>query len=52
LISGWLADQDCPGCGGPLLDTSEDPHTVTLECPECAYCVTWPTTDPGDKETE
>ena len=52
MISGWLADEDCPDCGGPLLDTSDSPQTITLECPECAYRTTCPATDPGDKETE
>jgi len=36
----------------PLLDTSDCLQTVTLECPECAYRVTWPVTDPSEKETE
>ena len=22
MITGWLSDDDCPDCGGPLLDTS------------------------------
>jgi uncharacterized Zn finger protein (UPF0148 family) len=52
VISGWLAGEDCPGCGGPLLDTSTGPQQVTLECPECAYRTTWMTTNPGRKETE
>jgi len=52
VTSGWLAREDCPDCGGPLLDTSDCLQTVTLECPECAYRVTWPVTDPSEKETE
>jgi hypothetical protein len=52
MTSGWLADEDCPDCGGPLLDTSDYPAHLRLECPECAYRITYPIIVPGDKETE
>ena len=52
MTSGWLAGEDCPDCGGPLLETGDCPHFLTLECPECAYRITWQTTDPAEKETE
>ena len=52
MTSGWLAGEDCPDCGGPLLETSTSPEHLTLECPECAYRVIWPVTDPSEKETE
>jgi uncharacterized Zn finger protein (UPF0148 family) len=61
MITGWLADEDCPDCGGPLLDTSTGPEVLTLACPGCGYTVTWQVTDydeliddrpagPGDQE--
>jgi uncharacterized Zn finger protein (UPF0148 family) len=60
VITGWLAGEDCPECGGPLLETSTTARFLTLECPECGYRTTWHTTDPaehdpssaGDKEAE
>ncbi len=57
MISGWLADEDCPDCGGPLLDVSTGPLLLELACPGCGYTATWHTTDhdrpatPGDQET-
>jgi len=61
VITGWLSGEDCPDCDGPLLDTSDNPALVTLECPGCGYRMTWPATgpdpqdadpaDPGDKES-
>jgi uncharacterized Zn finger protein (UPF0148 family) len=61
MITGWLADEDCPDCGGPLLDTSTGPAVLTLACPGCGYTVTWHATDhdpsgnhpaePGDQES-
>jgi len=58
VITGWLADEDCPDCGGPLLDTSTGPDFLTLACPGCCYTITWHATDhpstdparPGDQE--
>ncbi len=60
MITGWLSGEDCPDCDGPLLDTSDTPRLVTLECPGCGYRLTLPATgpdphdpdpgDPGDKE--
>jgi len=60
MISGWLADEDCPDCGGPLLDTSIGQAYLTLACPGCGYTATWHATDhdtsqdrpsaPGDQE--
>jgi uncharacterized Zn finger protein (UPF0148 family) len=61
VISGWLAGEDCPDCGGPLLETSTGPRHLVLECPGCGYRITWHTTDddhdpdladPGDQEAE
>jgi hypothetical protein len=33
MISGWLSDEDCPDCGGPLLDISTGPRLLILACP-------------------
>lgn len=58
MITGWLAPDDCPDCGGPLLDTSTDDLFLVLECPGCGYCTRWhltdpyPETDPGETEAE
>jgi hypothetical protein len=63
VITGWLAPEDCPDCGGPLLDTSTSARFLTLECPGCGYRARWyatdhdhpPTGDPawlGDEEAE
>ncbi len=59
MITGWLAGEDCPDCGGPLLETSARAEVLILECPECGYRTAWHTTDPdddpgepGDKEAE
>ena len=46
MITGWLSPEDCPDCGGPLLDTSTSPHLLTLECPGCAYHASWLITYP------
>jgi uncharacterized Zn finger protein (UPF0148 family) len=58
VISGWLAGEDCPDCGGPLLETSTGPKFLTLECPGCGYRITWHAdpddadpADPGDQES-
>jgi hypothetical protein len=63
MITGWLSGEDCPDCAGPLLDTSDNPALVTLECPGCGYRITLPATspqpepddadpaEPGDKES-
>jgi hypothetical protein len=48
VITGWLAGEDCPDCGGPLLETSFGPRFLTLECPGCGYRATWNTTGPDD----
>ena len=47
MITGWLSPDDCPDCGGPLLDTSTSPHLLTLECPGCAHRASWHITDPN-----
>ncbi len=56
MITGWLAPEDCPDCGGPLLDTSADDRFLTLECPGCGFRTRWHTTDPdpdpGETEAE
>jgi hypothetical protein len=49
VITGWLAGEDCPDCGGPLLETSTDAHHIILECPGCAYRTLWLV--PGDPGT-
>ena len=46
MITGWLSPEDCPDCGGPLLDTSTDDLFLTLECPGCGYRTRWHATDP------
>jgi hypothetical protein len=51
VITGWLAGEDCPDCGGPLLETSTSGRFLVLECPGCGYRITWHTTDPGDDTT-
>jgi uncharacterized Zn finger protein (UPF0148 family) len=51
VITGWLSDEDCPDCGGPLLDTSTGPRLLTLACPGCGYTVTWHATDPDADST-
>jgi len=52
LITGWLAPEDCPDCGGPLLDTSTDDRFLTLACPGCGYRARWHATDHDDPSTE
>jgi DNA-directed RNA polymerase subunit M/transcription elongation factor TFIIS len=47
LITGWLAPDDCPDCGGPLLDTSTDERFLVLDCPGCGYHTRWHLTDHG-----
>jgi uncharacterized Zn finger protein (UPF0148 family) len=50
MITGWLAPDDCPDCGGPLLDTSTGPELLTLACPGCGYAVTWHANDESDPD--
>jgi uncharacterized Zn finger protein (UPF0148 family) len=45
MITGWLSPEDCPDCGGPLLDMSNGPELLILACPGCGYHITWHTTD-------
>jgi hypothetical protein len=52
MITGWLSPEDCPGCGGPLLDTSTSDRLLILACPGCGYAATWHATDPGDTDPE
>ena len=55
MITGWLAGEDCPGCGGPLLETSPGPRFLILECPGCGHRAIWhpdDPDDPDDKESE
>jgi uncharacterized Zn finger protein (UPF0148 family) len=47
VITGWLASDDCPDCGGPLLDASDSGRLLVLACPGCGYTATWHATDPG-----
>jgi uncharacterized Zn finger protein (UPF0148 family) len=51
VITGWLSPEDCPGCGGPLLDVSTGPELLVLACPGCGYAVTWHATDDSDTTT-
>ena len=46
MTTGWLSGEDCPDCGGPLLETSTGPRYLVLECPGCGYRIRWHTTDP------
>jgi len=46
MISGWLAEDDCPDCGGPLLDTSTSSRYLVLDCPGCGYHASWHITSP------
>jgi len=39
MITGWLAPEDCPDCGGLL----------SMACPGCGYAITWQATDPDDQ---
>ena len=43
--AGWLSGEDCPDCGGPLLETSTGPAFLILECPGCGYRTRWYATD-------
>jgi uncharacterized Zn finger protein (UPF0148 family) len=52
MITGWLSPEDCPDCGGPLLDTSTSPTLLTLACPGCGYTATWHATDTDTQEAE
>jgi uncharacterized Zn finger protein (UPF0148 family) len=52
VITGWLSPEDCPDCGGPLLDMSADGRLLVLACPGCGYAATWYATDPGETEAE
>jgi uncharacterized Zn finger protein (UPF0148 family) len=51
VITGWLSPEDCPDCGGPLLDTSTGPELLILACPGCGYAVTWHATDDSHPAT-
>jgi hypothetical protein len=42
-ITGWLSGEDCPDCGGPLLDISDSDRLLVLACPGCGYRITWHT---------
>ena len=57
MSTGWLSPEDCPDCGGPLLDTSTSEQFLLLECPGCGYRTRWHATDPdpddsGETEAE
>jgi hypothetical protein len=52
LITGWLAPDDCPDCGGPLLDTSTSDRFLVLECPGCGGRTRWHLTDPGPDDSD
>ena len=52
LITGWLAPDDCPDCGGPLLDTSTSDRFLVLECPGCGYRTRWHLTDPDPDDPD
>ena len=36
MITGWLSPEDCPDCGGPLLDTSTSPTCSPWPAPAAA----------------
>ena len=46
MITGWLSGEDCPECGGPLLDISTGPRLLILGCPGCGHIAAWHATDP------
>jgi hypothetical protein len=46
VITGWLSPEDCPDCGGPLLDASTSDRLLVLACPGCGYSATWHAADP------
>ena len=48
MITGWLSPEDCPDCGGPLLDVSPSSVLLALACPGCGYHAAWHAADPGD----
>jgi hypothetical protein len=48
VITGWLSPEDCPDCGGPLLDASPSDRLLILACPGCGYAVIWHAADPDD----
>jgi hypothetical protein len=50
MITGWLSPDDCPDCGGPLLDASTSDRLLILACPGCGYSATWHATDPDDTD--
>jgi uncharacterized Zn finger protein (UPF0148 family) len=50
--AGWLSGEDCPDCGGPLLETSTGPRFLVLECPGCGYRARWYATDPADPDSD
>ncbi len=52
MITGWLSDEDCPDCQGPLLDTSTSPHLLIVECPGCGYRASWHITDPDTSDAD
>ena len=52
MITGWLSPDDCPDCGGPLLDTSTGPKLLTLACPGCGYTATWHASDHDDTDPD
>ena len=52
MITGWLSPEDCPDCGGPLLDVSGCDLFLTLACPGCGYRIRWHTTDHPDPDPD
>jgi hypothetical protein len=50
VITGWLSPEDCPDCGGPLLDASTGDRLLVLACSGCGYAVTWHGADPDDTD--
>jgi len=50
VITGWLSPEDCPDCGGPLLDASTGDRLLVLACPGCGYSATWHAADPDDTD--
>ena len=52
MTTGWLSPEDCPDCGGPLLDISTSEEFLLLECPGCGYRTRWHTTDPDPTDAD
>jgi uncharacterized Zn finger protein (UPF0148 family) len=52
MITGWLSPEDCPDCGGPLLDGSTSDRLLVLACPGCGYQATWHAADSDNTDLD